>query len=221
MRGPGNWLRRTRVGLLGGFACLLLGAVGHVAAGGHLPDATGLAGIFAVLAVVCGALHGLRRHRFAVSTVVLGSVQGVLHFVFHAMAGGHTTAGGHGGMRAQPPAHGAHAGHAGHHGMPMPDTDAATEAASEVSGHTMDPGMSLAHTFAALGTAVCLVQGERVLQRLAALLLRPLLRIGAPSAVPVPPGQPEPGPDDTLPVLHGVLLSRVHPRRGPPMATYA
>ncbi|WP_435599916.1 hypothetical protein [Streptomyces sp. C10-9-1] len=211
MHGPGNWPRRTRTGLLGASACLLPGAVGHVAAGGRLPGAVGLAGVFAVLALVCTALGGLRRHRFAATALFLGAVQSVLHLVFHAMTGGH------GAPAAQPGAGGAHPGH-GHHGMPSHGADAAP---AGTSGHAADPGMTLAHTLAALCAAVCLIHGERVLGRLAGLLLRPLLRIPAAPAVPVPPGRPGPGPGPAAAAPHGVLHSRVHPRRGPPRATYA
>ncbi|MEU8519451.1 hypothetical protein [Streptomyces sp. NPDC048577] len=207
MRGPGNWLRRTWAGLLGSSACLLLGAAGHVAAGGRLPGATALAGLFAVPAVVCGALSAMRRHRFAATVVTLGLAQSVLHLVFHAMTGGHgdaTTS--PGGERVE------HMGHPGHHGMP---------AGPGASGHSVDTGMTLAHTLAALGAAVFLIHGERVLGRLSRLLLPPLPRAFAPVTVPVLPERPGAEPDDTLPAPRGALLARARSRRGPPRATHA
>ncbi|MFI8520110.1 hypothetical protein ACIGEZ_20115 [Streptomyces sp. NPDC085481] len=213
MRGPGSWLRRTRAGLLGASACLLLGAAGHVAAGGRLPGTTGLVGLFAVLAVVCGALSALRRHRFAATVLVLGLAQSVLHLVLHIMAGGHGDATATpGGMHMGRMEHMEHMGHAGHHGVP---------AGPGASGHSMDPGMTLAHTLAALGAAVCLIHGERVLGRLSRLLLPPLPRAFVPATVPVPPERPAAEPDRTLPMPRGVLLARTRTRRGPPSATYA
>ncbi len=191
VRGPGNWLRRTRAGLLGASACLLLGAAGHMAAGGRLPGATGLAGLFAVLTVVCGALSALRRHRFAAIVVALGLAQSLLHLVFHAMAGGH------GGAPVPHTMNSAlmeHAGLARHHGMPV---------GSGASEHSTDLGMALAHTLAALGAAVCLIRGERVLGRLSGLLLRPLLRAFVAATVPSLPQRPGTEPDSILPAPHG------------------
>ncbi|WP_234312590.1 hypothetical protein [Streptomyces sp. NRRL F-5065] len=213
MRGPGNWLKRTRAGLLGAFACLLLGAAGHAAAGGRLPGATGLAGIFVVLAVLCGAVSALRRHRFAATALMLGLVQSVLHLVFHAMSGGH---GGHttqsGGGHMAHSAHMEHMSHTGHGGVPT---------GSVAPGHSMDAGMTLAHTLAALGASVCLIHGERLLARLSRLLLSPLPRPFVPATVPVPPKPPTGRPDRPLPPSHGVLLARTRTRRGPPPVTYA
>ncbi|WP_433549037.1 hypothetical protein ACQPZG_31225 [Streptomyces sp. CA-294286] len=208
MRGRGNWLKRARTGLLGALACLLLGAAGHVAAGGQLPGATGLAGLLAVLAVVCGAVSTLRRHRFAATVVVLGLTQSVLHLAFHAMTGGHGGASTpHGGVHAE------HMGHAGHHSMP-PGTGA--------PGHAMDSGMTLAHTLAALGASACLIHGERVLSRLPRLLLPPLPRVLLQATAPVLPEPPTAELDGTPPTpRHGVLLARACTRRGPPSATYA
>lgn len=215
VRGPGNWLRRTRKALPGSLTCLLLGAAGHVAAGGRLPGTAGLAGILAVLLVLFGVLSELRRHRFAATVLVMGALQSILHLVLHAAAGGHDAMAAH---RSTSTGRPAHVHHAGHHTMPAPVPDTASEA---TSGHAMDPGMTVAHTFAALGTAACLVYGERVLERLANLLLHPLLRTAAPAAVPVPPERAQSAHGGDLPAPHGALIARVHPRRGPPTATYA
>ncbi|MFJ4961343.1 hypothetical protein ACIP6P_02605 [Streptomyces sp. NPDC088729] len=213
MRKPGDWLRRTRAGLLGGSACLLLGALGHMAAGGRLPGFAGLLGLLAVLVAVCGALSALRRHRFAATALTLGLAQGVLHLVLHAMTAGHGAAPAAHGADAASPEHAESLGHAGHHGM--------SAGPQVASGHSMDPGMTWAHTLAALGAAVCLIHGERALKRLSALLVRPLRRAFVSATVPVPPECPRAEPYDTLPAPHGALLARARTRRGPPSATYA
>lgn len=214
MREPGNRLRRTRAGLLGASTCLLLGAVGHVAAGGRLPGATGLAGLFAVLTVLCGALSAPLRHRFATVVLALGLGQGALHLVFHAMdAGtGHPAVMPHG-TRME------HMASTGHQNGP---------AGPGAAGHSMDMdmdmdmGMASAHTLAALGAAVCLIHGERVLARVSGLFLRPLLRAFVAATAAVLPRVLTRAPVPlTLPAPHGTLLARAVCRRGPPPATYA
>lgn len=101
-------------------------------------------------------------------------------------------------------------------------------AGSGAAGHSMDMdmgmgmGMASAHTLAALGAAVCLIHGERVLARVSGLFLRPLLRAfvaATAAALPASPrghryrslSRPLTGPSSHAP-------SR---RRGPPPATYA
>ncbi|MFJ7414960.1 hypothetical protein ACIQWZ_29775 [Streptomyces sp. NPDC098077] len=212
MREPGDRLRRTRAGLLGASTCLLLGAVGHVAAGGRLPGATGLAGLFAVLTVLCGALSVPLRHRFATVVLALGLGQGALHLVFHAMdAGtGHPAVMPHG-TRME------HMASTGHQNGP-----AGPGAAGHSMDMDMDMGMASAHTLAALGAAVCLIHGERVLVRVSGLFLRPLLRaFVAATAAALPRVLTRAPVPLTLPAPHGTLLARAVCRRGPPPATYA
>ncbi|WP_343240473.1 hypothetical protein [Streptomyces sp. SID14515] len=83
MRAPGGLPRRAARGLLCGSACLVLGAVSHVAAGGRLPGA-GVLGLLLLALTVQGALLlGGRRHRFDLVVLVLGATQFALHNAFH------------------------------------------------------------------------------------------------------------------------------------------
>ncbi|MFJ2595192.1 hypothetical protein [Streptomyces erythrochromogenes] len=207
MRGPGHWLRRTRTGLLGASACLLLGAASHSAAGGRLPDAAGMGLLFAALTVLCTVLFGARRRRFDVTTLVLGATQFGLHLAFHtlSMAGTAGQATAH-----APQAHHAMAGHmAGAHAGMDP-------AAVSGGGHVMSPAMTLAHALATLGTSVCVIYGERVLRHLVALLA-PALPLTAAPALATPPERPRPPYVAPLPARFGALLARACPRRGPPV----
>ncbi|XQE78628.1 hypothetical protein ACN24L_06940 [Streptomyces microflavus] len=120
----------------------------HVVAGGRLPGAGVLALLFLALSVEGALLFGGRRRRFDVVTLVLGSTQFALHGAFHFLS-----AAPGGAQRSGMPAGHEHpvAGHSG--------------------GHVMDAGMTLAHGAATLGTALCVIHGERVLRRLAALVV--------------------------------------------------
>lgn len=213
VHGPDSWLKRTSKVLLCASACLFLGAVSHVAAGGQLPGPGGLGLLFAGLTVLGVVLFGGRRRRFDATTLALGGTQFGLHLALHRLSllphgeGPHT-------MAPAPSSIGHHsmAGHtaATHAGMN------AAELPHAGAGHALTATMTLAHALATLGTALCVVYGERILRRLAALVLpRSPLTVLAP--LPLPPEPRLPAPPVADHVRHGVLLSRSRPRRGPPL----
>ncbi|MFJ4777887.1 hypothetical protein [Streptomyces sp. NPDC088762] len=213
MRGPGTWLRRTRTGLLCASACLSLGAASHVLAGGQLPGVASTVGLFAALSIVCALLLGGRPRRFEATTIALGVVQFSLHFAFHSLSAGHD---GGPGMASGQQAHHSMTGMG--HVSPM---HAGTDMAGMVhAGHAMTPAMTLAHGLATVGTALCVVYGERILRRLAALLL-PSLSPGALPALPAVPERLRLAPAAPAAPRFGVLLARMCPRRGPPPAVSA
>ncbi|MEU2828881.1 hypothetical protein ABZ667_09490 [Streptomyces lavendulae] len=183
----------------------------HVAAGGQLPGAASMGGLFAVLSIACGLLLGGRPRRFETTTIALGSVQFSLHFAFHSLSAGHAD---EPGMSSGQPAHHSMAGmgRAGHASSVHPGMDPAGTAHA---GHSMTPAMTLAHALATLGTALCVIYGERILRRLAALLLHSL-RPGALPALPAVPERPQLAPTAPLAPRLGVLLALACPRRGPP-----
>ncbi|MFD3415101.1 hypothetical protein [Streptomyces cyaneofuscatus] len=199
MRARGGWPTRAARGLLCGSACLLLGAVSHVAAGGRLPGAGVLALLFLALGLQGALLFGGRRRRFDVVTLVLGSTQFALHGAFHFLPPG----------GAQ---HSATAAGREHH--------AAGASAGHDGGHAMDPAMVLAHAAATLGTALCVIYGERVLRRLAALLVPRIALRTAPSSLPCLL-RSRPVPPVVARIRFGALLARSCHRRGPPAATVA
>ncbi|MEU2491259.1 hypothetical protein [Streptomyces sp. NPDC007883] len=183
----------------------------HVAAGGQLPGAASMGGLFAVLSIACGLLLGGRPRRFETTTIALGSVQSSLHFAFHSLSAGHAD---EPGMSSGQSADHSMAGHASsvHPGM--------DPAGTAHAGHSMTPGMTLAHALATLGTALCVIYGERILRRLAALLLRSL-RPGVLPALSAVPERPRLAPTAPLAPRLGVLLALACPRRGPPPAMSA
>ncbi|MFJ6614732.1 hypothetical protein ACIQPT_31155 [Streptomyces sp. NPDC091289] len=145
-------------------------------------------------------LGGRRRHRFDLVVLVLGATQFALHNAFHFLpAPGGTP---HPGMPA---------GH-GHHMPAGPAMDAH-------AGHAMDAGMTGAHAAATLGTALCVLYGERVLRRLAALVA-PRVVLRWATSLPCPP-RPRPAPPVVARIRFGALLARSRSRRGPPVATPA
>ncbi|WP_234315221.1 hypothetical protein [Streptomyces globisporus] len=171
--------------------------------------------VFIGLTVLGTALFGgRRRRRFDVSVLTLGAAQFALHLVFHRLT--------------MPPADGP--GHRamadGHHhgaGMTMPthmtmpaDTAMPTDLGAAGSGHGMTASMTSGHALATLGTALCVVYGERVLRRLAALLLTHLPLVAPVRSCPAPPEVRPPAPFTAGHVRLGVLLTRCRPRRGPP-----
>ncbi|WP_199882053.1 hypothetical protein [Streptomyces sp. CB03911] len=242
MRTPESRRERTRTGLLGASASLLLGMVAHVTAGGDLPGPGVLGGLFAALLAVGVLLPGTRDRRSFRSTVsVLAAAQFALHLALDrlsmparhaaltsASATDHVPATGaflctSDGLSVVPDA------------MQMPaDMDmgfgpgvipgpvgGAVDAAT-VAGpmpHGMGWAMTAAHALATFGTAVFLLHGDRVLRRLATLVVRrlilPLLRCPAPERPRVP------ACDAPSVRLHAVLLARCVPRRGPPTAAWA
>ncbi|MEV4879218.1 hypothetical protein [Streptomyces cyaneofuscatus] len=142
---------------------------------------------------------GRRRLRFDLATLVLGGTQFALHGAFHFLpasgGGGHSAMAAGGGHHA--------AGPSGGHG----------------GGHVMDPGMVLAHAAATLGTALCVIHGERVLRRLAALFVP---RVALRPAPPLPcPPRSRPVPPVVARIRFGALLARSCHRRGPPVAAVA
>ncbi|MEU5049137.1 hypothetical protein [Streptomyces sp. NPDC021096] len=234
MRGPESWPRRTAEGLLCACVCLLLGIAGHGAAGGHLPGAGALLRVLAALSVLGTAVRGVRRLRFDAAVLLAGGAQFALHFVLHLLSSssveradgsGHvahhsgSSAGHHmaahalptGRMCGEPP--GAGAGCAEPWDLPGP-LGAETNAAGGV-GHEMTAAMTAGHALATLGTAVCLLFGERILRRIAGLLLRGL-HCPVLATSPVPPTSRVPAPGAPLRLSFGALLARGIPRRGPP-----
>ncbi len=207
MRAPGGLPRRAARGLLCGSACLSLGAASHVAAGGRLPGAEVLALLFLALTVQGALLFGGRlsggQRRFDVVVLVLGGTQFALHNAFHFLP----APGG-----SPHPAH--MAGHAHHPAGPPVGPGAAAGA-----GHATDAGMILAHAAATLGSALCVLYGERVLRRLGALLT-PLAALRPAPALQCPP-RPRVVPPAVARVRIGALLARSRSRRGPPAAAPA
>ncbi|MEW1627899.1 hypothetical protein [Streptomyces sp. NPDC089173] len=199
MRARGGWPTRAARGLLCGSTCLFLGAVSHVAAGGRLPGAGVLALLFLVLSVQGALLFGGRRRRFDVVTLVLGGTQFALHSAFHFLP-----ASGGGPRSATAARH--------EHHMSGPADGQAGE-------HVMDTGMTLAHAAATLGTALCVIHGERVLRRLAALFL-PRLALRPTPSLPCLP-RLRPAPPVVARIRFGSLLARTCHRRGPPVAVVA
>ncbi|WNF31163.1 hypothetical protein RI138_03495 [Streptomyces sp. C11-1] len=160
--------------------------------------------LFLALTVQGALLFGGRRRRFDVVTLVLGGTQFGLHNAFHFLAA------------PQPVTHGHHlAGASGGHAMHA-DSGHAMDGGS---GHVMDTGMTLAHAAATLGTALCVIHGERVLRRLAALLA-PLLALRPAPPLPCLPRLRRVPPVVTR-IRFGALLARSRHRRGPPSAALA
>ncbi|MEU6732252.1 hypothetical protein ABZ929_03455 [Streptomyces physcomitrii] len=279
MRGPAPVAKRALRGLLFALACLALGALGHVSAGGELPGAVPLALVLVLLTAGGTALLDGRRPRFTAATVTLGATQFALHLAFHHLAAGsghagHSApagdrAGGHGagGPALSGPAATGHgtggpgtggqgmSGHAmdghamsghsmGGHSMSGHAMDGSATGGHSLSGHGMGgsgagpadgpvsgsgaeahamaamTGMTLAHALATLASVACVLYGERLLRRLAALVLARLLRLVVPPLPALPPRAHRrfPAPRG---IRFGVLLARSCPRRGPPPAALA
>lgn len=200
MRAPGGLPRRAAGGLLCGSACLALGAASHGAAGGRLPGAGALALLFLTLAAQGVLLLGGRKPRFDVVVLVLGATQFALHNAFHFLP-----ALGGGTHPEMPAGH----GHGPQHHL----------AGAPGAAHAMDAGMALAHAAATLGSALCVLHGERVLRRLGALLAPRAALRSAPS-LPCPP-RSRPVPPVVVRIRFGALLARSRSRRGPPVAASA
>ncbi|MFF5277632.1 hypothetical protein [Streptomyces sp. NPDC000133] len=182
-------MRRASGGLLCAVSSLLLGGVSHFLAGGRLPGTDWLTGAFVVLAAIGAALSGPRR-RFDTTVLTMGFAQFVLHLVFHYAS-----------MPAMKQS------------MPQGPMSAHMNMSHD-GGHAMYASMTVTHGVAALGVSACLVHGERLLGRLAALIMPTLLFWVAP--VLVRASRPCLRGPLTVPIPHGLLLARGRPRRGPP-----
>ncbi|MFD0260603.1 hypothetical protein ACFVH7_20340 [Kitasatospora indigofera] len=242
MRTPESRRERARTGLLGASASLLLGMVAHVTAGGDLPGPGVLCGLFAALLAVGVLLPGARDGRSFRSTVsALAAAQFALHLALDRLsmpaapaAPAGVSGPGHAaatvaflctsdGLSVVPDTM----------QMPadmdmglgpgvLPDPAGGAVDAAAMAGpmpHGMGWAMTAAHALATFGTAVFLLHGDRVLRRLAALVVRrlilPLLRCPAPRRPSVPVRDaPSVRP-------HAVLLARCEPRRGPPAVARA
>ncbi|MCW7987437.1 hypothetical protein XF35_19860 [Streptomyces platensis subsp. clarensis] len=212
VRRPESWVRRTRRGLLCACACLLLGAVSHVAAGGRLPGAGALGLLFAALTAQGTLLIGGSRRRFDVMTLVLGGTQFSLHLAFHHLStldsGGYALPPGHTVPHMADHPTGPHVG--------MAPMNMASAGDGLGTGHAMTAAMTWAHAVATLGTALCVMYGERVLRRLAALVVPDICcdsRLSVPFTPPL-----RHVPRAAVRTGIGVLLARSRPRRGPPRA---
>ncbi|MFJ3233810.1 hypothetical protein [Streptomyces sp. NPDC086787] len=194
-------MRRAYGGLLCAMSSLMLGGTSHVLAGARLPGIGWLAAAFAVLAAIGAGLSGPRR-RFDVTVLTMGAAQFVLHIVLHYAS-----------MPVMAPS--AAPGSMGVH-MDMSGMDPHMDMGGHDGGQSMPAGMTVAHGLAALGVSVCLVHGERVLRRLAALVVPTLLFWVAPVLVPVSRPRLRPRGALVVPIPHGVVLARCRPRRGPP-----
>ncbi|WP_055472647.1 hypothetical protein [Streptomyces pathocidini] len=192
-------MKRAFGALLCAVSSLLLGGVSHVLAGGQLPGIGWLAAAFVVLAAVGVGLSGPQR-RFDVTVFTMGSIQFVLHLVFHCAS-----------MPAMEPSMAS--GSMGAH-MDMGALDTHMDMSGQSGVHPMPASMTVAHGLAALGVSVCLVHGESMLRRLAALVVPILLFWVAPALVPVP--RPRLRGPLVVPLPHGVVLARCCPLRGPP-----
>ncbi|MGW4040174.1 hypothetical protein ACWEIM_28525 [Streptomyces sp. NPDC004778] len=160
-----------------------------------------LALLFLVLTLQGALLLGSRKRRFDVVVLVLGATQFALHNVFHFLPA---------------PGGGTHAGRGGGHGSQHHMAEASGDPGA---AHAMDAGMILAHAAATLGSALCVLYGERVLRRLGALLApRVVLRSASP--LPCPP-RSRPVPPVVVRIRFGALLARSRSRRGPPVAASA
>ncbi|MFF3457212.1 hypothetical protein ACFYXH_23400 [Streptomyces sp. NPDC002730] len=187
----------------------------HVSAGGRLPGADALGFLFAALTVQGAVLFGSSRRRFDVVALVLGGTQFSLHLVFRHLSVPN------GGGRTMPAGHAAHhmAGRMTGEHMNMAPADVSGVSSGHGAGHSMTAAMTLAHAVATLGTALCVIYAERVLQRLAALVV-PDIGFRSPPPLPFAP-RLRPMPPPVVHTGFGVLLARSRPRRGPPPAAPA
>ncbi|MFC9325627.1 hypothetical protein [Kitasatospora sp. NPDC057015] len=238
MRTPGGWPERTSRGLLCASACLLLGVVAHVAGGGALPGPGALVGLFAAVAVLGTILlDGRGRRRFDVTVSVLAAVQFALHLALEHLSmrmgtvavGSGTRHDGHqGGGEALSGAHAAMRMPAGMDMGPgpgvipaVPTTGTPTDGLAGPMAHGMGSAMTVAHALATFGAALCVLHGDRLLRRLAALVVRRLVVSLSLSHRPLPTRGGVPARSVPVAPAHGVLLVRCVPRRGPPVAARA
>ncbi|MFD9800470.1 hypothetical protein [Streptomyces sp. NPDC059071] len=194
--------------------------MGHSSLSAHVIPPASLLTAFAVTAALAWAAAGRRRGPVAVASG-LTAVQGALHLLFGA------------GEPGAPPApelpaevladpyltHAAHAAHAAAQGGHMAHAMDGAAGAGAGSG----TGMLVAHLLAALACGLWLARGEAALFALARTVgarawapLR-LLLAAARMLVPALPARRRPGrPRRHTRPLHGAVLARSVPRRGPP-----
>jgi hypothetical protein len=205
---------------------MFLGVAGHVTADGLLPSTAWLVVLTMLAVVPCAAL--LARPASALRIVLtLAGGQALVHLALTVTAG-HTAQPGSGHVHAaEAPVHVDTAGSAlqtlqAAAGV-QPVTSAGDLGASGLVEHTVGHApMMLVHVVAAALVGLWLAVGERALWALVALagalVLRPLLLLGAPAraalaVVPrLGPAHPEP-----LPPLSHRFLARSVVRRGPPL----
>ncbi|MGH3391369.1 MAG: hypothetical protein ACRDOO_21080 [Actinomadura sp.] len=198
MLAPSTGATRIVRGLVCAVVCLLLGSLAHGLAGGGLPSPTSMILAFGALAAVGIALAD-RQRDFRFITAVLGGAQLLLHVGFVLVA-----------------AIGA-AGHEQHELWAAPAGSAVTS--GRLGPHATMGLMVAGHVAATLISAACMTYAERVVWRLARMVLPPLpFLLTPPQAIPlaVASGGPDTGSPVRLPARHGVLLARRRPRRGPP-----
>ena len=196
-RAPLRFLRASLIST----ATLVLAAVAHTAAGGHLP-ATPVLVLLAVLSLAPVMLLSRYRLGLAAMAGILATSQTVLHTAFTTLAGtpDHCTGSGI-------------AAHGHHQTFAIPHC--ATDGVA-VTGHDMAgwpaAAMLAAHILAAAATALLLARGEAALWNLLAWL-EPLARILRPTVLP---------PRARIPTLPVAMVLVPHPGlripalRGPP-----
>ena len=199
MAAPASF-RLFRTGLVAS-VIVSLGAGGHLAGGGILPDPIVLAALCALVLVPVAALARFRL-RFPALAGVLGAGQAWLHWSFEAFAPVHGAPG--------PAAPG---GHAGHVAQLLPDPDA-LNAAIPPQPAAAAWAMLAAHAAASLATALVIARGEEAL-RLMAAWLQPLVRL--PETFILPPAISPSWPSDDA-VIPTAPALRLPSRRGPPAA---
>lgn len=195
--------RRALRGLLCASTCLLVGAVSHIAAGGQLPGAQWLVTAFLALASLATATFERRKRRFEGVALTLGGMQFALHLAFQyasVSSPGHTTPEGR---------------MSGHHMEMMDPSSMWAGGIGHEAQHTMTAGMTLAHGLATVGTALCVIYGERVVRRLAAMVV-PAICVRPRLSLPILSRPRVMGPSPVTPSRVGILLARSRPRRGPP-----
>lgn len=188
---------RTLRGVVAATVATLTALFSHVAGGGELPGALGVAAPLVLAVPVCVALAGRR-----LSLARLGASVGLSQLLFHALFG----IGGAAASAAGP------AGAAHLHGGPI-DLGAAAHPALH------DSSMGIAHVLAAVVTIAALHRGEALLIAVAATtahLVTVLVRVPAtPVRAPRPARRSSFALHGILPVAAGVFPPAV-PRRGPP-----
>lgn len=180
-----------------------LGAGGHLAGGGSLPEPAILVALCA-LTVLPVAVATKFRLSLPVLAGLLGAGQVWLHWAFHNLSATAPA-----GLQGPP------AGHAQHALLPETGSFGAAAPTDTLTG---DGKMFLAHVLATVVTSVVLSRGEQALWALAGWL-RPLAKLPVPVAI-VPARTP--GRCAAVVVLPGdQIVPRIPSRRGPPLMAAA